>query len=109
MNVRCPLVSVRIDFPKGSCRDGSGPGHKGHILSNRVIAARWRRCAAKSVLTVVGLAIPFALGIEKLALITAIPGAFELVKFALFDAREPPDQVTCEVAAMFLSAKKSLG
>ena len=52
---------------------------------------------------------PVRLGIEKLALITAIPSAFELVKFALFDAVEPQSEGKCEAAAMFLSAKKTLG
>lgn len=76
---------------------------------NEQITARWNRFAAKTVFTIVGVALPFALGIEKLALITAIPGAFELVKFGLFDANESANPGKCEVAAMFVSAKKTLG
>ncbi|MEQ1619805.1 MAG: hypothetical protein ABL919_00265 [Methylococcales bacterium] len=75
---------------------------------NDEISRRWTKLAFKTVLTVVGVAVPFALGIEKIALLTAIPGAFELVKFGALEATETPAEAKCEVAAMLLSAKKSL-
>jgi len=61
------------------------------------------------VFTVVGVALPFALGIEKVALVTATPGVFELVKFAGLDVKEPPNEAKCEVAAMLVSARKTIG
>ena len=54
------------------------------------------------------MALPFALGIEKLALVTAIPGIFELVKFAGLDVKEPPNEGKCEVAAMLVSARRTI-
>ena len=83
---------------------------QGHIKQfNEYISGRWKRIAVKTVFTVVGVALPFALGIEKLALVTAIPGAFELVKFAGLDLKEPANERKCEVAAMLVSAGRTIG
>lgn len=83
---------------------------QGHIKQlNALITARGWKLAAKIVFSVVGVALPFALGNEKLELVTAIPGIFELVKFAGLEIKDPPNQAKCEVAAMLISARKMIG
>ena len=89
--------------------DGAVAEMQGYIQQlNKSINRRWKGTAVKTVLTVVRVSLPFALGIEKLDLVTAIPGAFELVKIAA-DFIEPSKEGKCEVAAMLVSARKALG
>lgn len=75
---------------------------------NDASRARVKKLLAKSVFTVVQAALPFVLGITPLGLVAAIPGAFDLVKFAAFDAGEQPASGKSEAAAMFLLARKKL-
>jgi hypothetical protein len=89
--------------------EGAVSEMQGYIKQlNESITGHWKQFAATTVFTVVGVGLPFALGIEKLALVAAIPGAFELVKFAALDVKEPPNEGKCEVAAMLVSARKTL-
>lgn len=76
-------------------------------LLNNHIRRRWVRCAEKFAFTLVGAALPFALGKEQLALIAAIPGLFEIVKFLALDFQEPPGNERFRAAAMILSAQKA--
>jgi hypothetical protein len=66
--------------------------------------------AVKTVLTVVGISLPFILHTNEAAgLLGLIPGAFELVKFDAVEVVEPMTEGKCEAAAMLISAKKALG
>ena len=74
------------------------------------IEDHWKSLTAKTVLTVIGISLPFALGGHEAAgLLGFVPGAFELVKFGALDVAEPMTTQKCEAAAMLLSARKSLG
>ena len=75
---------------------------------NKQVHSRWKRLVIRSVLTIVGVTLPFALGLEKLALLTSIPGVFELVKFGAVEAREGAPGGKAEAAAMVVSAMKAL-
>jgi hypothetical protein len=64
----------------------------------------------KTVLTVVGISLPFILHVNEAAgLLGLVPGAFELVKFGAVEVVEPMTEGKCEAAAMLISAKKALG
>jgi hypothetical protein len=72
-------------------------------------AQNWESLTTKTVLTVVGVGLPFALGIQEAALLGFVPGAFELVKFGAVEVLEPMAKEKCEAAAMLVSARKRLG
>ncbi|XHS00689.1 hypothetical protein ACFB49_22880 [Sphingomonas sp. DBB INV C78] len=68
-------------------------------------AQRGKVVATRAVFTLVGIAMPFALGINPATLLAAIPGAYELVRFGaehLIDARTGE---RAEAAAMIAAAK----
>ena len=66
--------------------------------------------AVKTVLTVVGISLPFILHTnEAVGLLGFIPGAYELVKFGAEEVVQSKTEGKCEAAAMFVSAKKALG
>jgi len=76
----------------------------------RYFADHWESLTAKTVLTVVGVSLPFALGVHEAAgFLGLVPGAFELVKFGALEVMEPMKKERCEAAAMLVSVKKSLG
>jgi hypothetical protein len=74
------------------------------------IEKHWRSLTTKTVFTVIGISLPFALGGHEAAgLLGLVPGAFELVKFGALDVAEPMAERKPEAAAMLLSAGNLLG
>jgi hypothetical protein len=69
-------------------------------------ANHWKSLGVKSVLTVVGIALPSMLGVhnEAAGLIGLVPGAFELVKFGTDQAVDAGSEQRTEAAAMIVSA-----
>ncbi len=73
-------------------------------------ANHWKSLAGKAVLTVVGVALPLALGSHEVAgLLALVPGAFELVKFGAIEVMEPSTREKCEAAAVLVFAEKAVG
>lgn len=72
-------------------------------------ADHWEALTTKTALTIVDIALPFALGVHEASLLALIPGTFELVKFGALEVMEPMTKEKCEAAAVLVSAKKVLG
>ncbi|MHC2289009.1 hypothetical protein [Bradyrhizobium barranii] len=69
----------------------------------------WESFTAKTVLTVVGISLPFVLDVnEATGLLGFVPGGYELVKFGAAEVVESKAKAKCEAAAMVVSAQKVL-
>jgi hypothetical protein len=70
------------------------------------MADHWPEVAIKTALTVIGVGLPFVLGVHHLDLAGFVPGAYELAKFGTLEVAEPATARKPEAAAMLVSARK---
>lgn len=80
-------------------------------LNNLVVhymADHWPEVGIKTALTVIGVGLPFVLGVHHLELAGFVPGAYELAKFGILEVAEPATARKPEAAAMLVSARKGV-